>query len=136
MKITTKLNFALVPLLLCLVSAAQGNEQERRGLQALSQQSSQLQALYPAGSIANEAQAEQAISQTQQVRQALQAWAQQAETECYERFFVYACLQEVRQTRRLHSDKLQAILLDAKATQRRLQLQQRDQELQEKNQKQ
>lgn len=121
---------------LCLASAASASEQNRLTLEALSQQSSQLQTLYPAGSILNEAQAEQAISQTQQVRLALQAWAQQAEAECYERFFVYACLQDVRQMRRLHSDKLQAILLDAKATQRRLQLQQRDQELQEKNLKQ
>lgn len=126
----------LVVASLCLASAASASEQNRLTLEALSQQSSQLQTLYPAGSILNEAQAEQAISQTQQVRLALQAWAQQAEAECYERFFVYACLQDVRQMRRLHSDKLQAILLDAKATQRRLQLQQRDQELQEKNLKQ
>lgn len=103
--------------------------------QTLASQSEALQSRYPAGSIVADPQAEQALQEAQKIQQSLQVWAQQAETECYERFFVYACLQDVRQTRRLHADKIQAIILEAKSTQRRIRLQERDQELLQRNTK-
>ncbi len=133
MKTSAVVSAIVAGLLLNMAWAGTANAENPVDLQKLSQDSLHLQAKYPVGSLTTEEQAESALTQARQVQLSLQTWAEQAETSCYERFFVYACLQEVRETRRMHSDKLQAIILDANSTQRRLRLQQRDQELLEKN---
>ncbi len=130
-KLLGQLSLLVMSGVLSLSAAADTNQQ----LQSLAQESNALQARYPVGSIVSEEQADQALQTAQQIQQALQLWAQQAEAECYERFFAYACLQELRQTRRQHADKVQAIILEAKSTQRRLRLQERDEELQQRNNK-
>ena len=87
---------------------------------------------YAAGSITTSEQAEIALKESNVAQLRLQSWFEQSERACHQTFFVNDCLSDVKQQRRLHIVSLQRIALEAKALQRKLRIDQLDQELAQK----
>lgn len=90
---------------------------------------------FAAGSISTTEIADAALKESTAAQTRLQNWFEQSERHCYDRFFVNDCLSDVKQQRRQHNLILQRISLEAKATQRRLHIEQIDRELAEKQAK-
>lgn len=94
---------------------------------------SQLDANYRAGSIQTLAMADMVLSATSAAQADLQTWFAQAEQDCYEKFFVTACLNHVKLLRRDNATILQRIKVEAKAFQRLQRINELDERLKEKN---
>lgn len=93
----------------------------------------QLDAAYRVGSIQTSEMAESALNATSAAQTDLQAWFVQAEQDCYEKFFVTACLNDIKLLRRDNAAILQRIKVEAKAFQRLQRIDQLDERLKEKN---
>ncbi|MBC3916220.1 hypothetical protein H8L32_01860 [Undibacterium sp. CY18W] len=90
---------------------------------------------YAPGSITTGTTADVALKEATAAQQRLQSWYEQAEKACHNKFFVNDCLDDTKQQRRQYIVVLQRISLEAKALQRKLHIEQLDQELLQKQAK-
>lgn len=93
----------------------------------------QLDLSYRVGSIQTPEMAELALSETGAAQSDLQTWFIYAEQECYEKFFVTACLNQIKLLRRDNAAILQRIKVEARAFQRLQRINELDERLKEKN---
>lgn len=88
---------------------------------------------FPSHSITTSQEAQAALDQSVQLRTEIESWYQHAQTACYERFFVNMCLNDLKLTRRTYSDALQTVVVEAKQLQRKIRLQELDDQTAAKN---
>lgn len=108
-------------------------ESAKSDLPQLQKTISQLDASYHVGSIQTSEMAETALSATSAAQADLQSWFIQAEQDCYEKFFVTACLNDIKLLRRNNTTILQRIKVEARAFQRLQRINELDERLKEKN---
>jgi hypothetical protein len=92
-----------------------------------------LDANYASGTILSSAVADQALTEAEIAQDDLQIWFLQEESNCYERFFVTACLNRNKLSKRNYQTILQRITVEAKAFQRKEHIDQIDADLKLKN---
>jgi hypothetical protein len=92
-----------------------------------------LDANYASGTILSSAVADQALTEAEIAQDDLQIWFLQEESNCYERFFVTACLNGNKLSKRNYQTILQRITVEAKAFQRKEHIDQIDADLKLKN---
>lgn len=92
-----------------------------------------LDANYASGTILSSAVADKALTEAEIAQDDLQIWFLQEESNCYERFFVTACLNKNKLSKRNYQTILQRITVEAKAFQRKEHIEQIDADLKLKN---
>ncbi|MCU6433458.1 hypothetical protein LPB67_06640 [Undibacterium sp. Jales W-56] len=102
-------------------------------LQDLSGEIARLDSHYAPGTIQSVLLAESALDEVQPLQKQLQSWFLLAEHACYDRFFVNACLDNAKLTRRKYKLILQRVSLEAKAFLRKDHIEHLDNELKRKN---
>lgn len=70
---------------------------------------------YPMGSIQTIERADMAIAASDRLQSAIQALSAEAESACYDRFLVNACIDDARHQRRKWQDLVRRISFEAKA---------------------
>jgi hypothetical protein len=93
----------------------------------------ELDASYASGTILSSVAADKALTEAEIAQEELQIWFLQEEANCYERFFVTACLNKNKLKKRNYQSILQRITVEAKAFQRKEHIDQIDADLKLKN---
>jgi hypothetical protein len=93
----------------------------------------ELDANYASGTILSSVVADKALTEAEIAQEELQIWFLQEEANCYERFFVTACLNKNKLRKRNYQSILQRITVEAKAFQRKEHIDQIDADLKLKN---
>ncbi|MES2105118.1 MAG: hypothetical protein V4634_13955 [Pseudomonadota bacterium] len=135
-RILQALGFLLAGLMLS-ACATTGGAESPAGDAAERQLANAIQGLdqrYAAGSIQSRDAAETALQQVSANDVALQTWRTQAEQACYDRFFVNSCLIDVKLHRREFHMILQRIRIEANALQRKLHIEELDNNLKARQQ--
>ena len=120
-------------LFLSLFSADAMAQQGKLTLSQLDKTIATLDHTYAVGKILTSVEAEKAIGEASVAKIDLQNWFVQSEVECYEKFFVTSCLNDIKLIRRTNTEILQRIIVEAKALQRLKHMEQLDQRLMDKN---
>lgn len=128
-------NLAVIVCLTTLTSFAADTVQEVMSTEQINAIMADFEQKYPAGSIDSVPMVENLISAATKTKADLQTWFLQSERDCYNNFFVTDCLNKLRTTRTKHNITIQRILVEAKAYQRQLRIEQLDEELRIKQEK-
>jgi hypothetical protein len=88
-----------------------------------------LETSYPKGSIDSMTMVANVIEVVVGIKADVQLWYQQSERDCYDRFFVTACLNKLRVTHVHYNDTVQRVLVEAKAFQRKHHIEELDESL-------
>jgi hypothetical protein len=88
-----------------------------------------LETSYPKGSIDSMTMVANVIDAAAGIKADVQLWYQQSERDCYDHFFVTACLNKLRVTHVHYNDIVQRVLVEAKAFQRKNHIDQLDESL-------
>jgi hypothetical protein len=129
LKTVARFNLAIIVCLIPLLSFAADNVQEVMSTEQINAVMADFEQKYPAGSIDSVPMVENLISAATKTKADLQTWFLQSERDCYKNFFVTDCLNKLRTTRTKHNITIQRILVEAKAYQRQLRIEQLDEEL-------
>ena len=134
-KLIAGFNLAVIMCLTMLASFAADTTQEVMTTEQINAIMADFEQKYPAGSIDSVPMVENLISAATKTKADLQTWFLQSERDCYNNFFVTDCLNKLRTTRTKHNITIQRILVEAKAYQRQLRIEQLDEELRIKQEK-
>lgn len=102
---------------------------------AIAAATTELDSRYQRDTILSVEQAESASLETNALQVRLQSWYSRSERACRELFFVNDCLADIKRLRRTQTLVLNRVSIEAKALQRKLHIQQLDQDLQQKQMK-
>lgn len=95
----------------------------------------QLETSFPHGSIDSMTMVGNVIDAAAKTKAHVQAWYLQSEHDCYDHFFVTACLNQLRVKHVQYNDTVQKILVEAKAFQRKQHIDELDEALRLKQSK-
>lgn len=87
---------------------------------------------YPAGSIGNVVQADEALERISRERKRVESEFKAREEQCYDRFFMTSCIDKARERRREELALLRPIEVEANAFKRRATVEERDRRLAER----
>lgn len=88
-----------------------------------------LETSYPKGSIDSMTMVANVIDAADRIKADVQLWYQHSERDCYDHFFVTACLNKLRVTHVHYNDIVQRVLVEAKAFQRKHHIDELDESL-------
>lgn len=122
----------IVLLLVAPMASATPDLTELNGIAASTRE---LDTRYQRDTILSIEQADAALTETTALQTRLQTWYSHSEHACRELFFVNDCLADIKRLRRTQTLVLNRISIEAKALQRKLHIQQLDQDLLQKQMK-